>query len=100
MWRKIFYSIAGIALVILGVILGRGNVKRGRVAGTQPDYDGIRQATDSASDGIADAQEHLAGSEDIIDRLSSSNRRSAALIARGRAILQAAAARDVGGGDS
>ena len=107
MLKKVLCIIGGVTVLFLGYLLGGGGVHRRRVAGTKPDFDGIADAHDTAASGIdnagtliEDSGKQLEASQERVDGLLDSNSRSAALIARGRAILDGAKARNVGGGDT
>ena len=107
MLKKILLAIGGVIVLLVGYLVGGGRFDRGRVGGTKPDFDGLADAHDRAAGGvdgagarIADSAEQLTDSQGRVDGLIDSNIRGAALIARGREILQRAKARDVDSGDT
>ena len=104
--KKILIAIGGALLFALGVIL-RSLSNRSRVQGPVVDINGVRENQRRAESGLdntrqrlEDSADKLEDSTDRVDGIASGVDRSAALIARGREILQAAKARSDNGGGS
>ncbi len=101
--KAILAIIGGVAILVLGIILGGGSANRRGVRGAGSDLDDARRDIDDASAGIANAgsgvesvAEQLRVSTDRVDGLADSNKRSQVIVARGREILARAKARHSG----
>ena len=107
MWKKVFLVIGGIALLVIGVLLGGGHFNRRRGSGTNRPLDDVREhteraeceaerasdAVDQGAGEIDSSAERIAESQDINRELAAGNTTAERLIRRSREILATATAR-------